>query len=145
MRHLHALSLSLVPVSLCLALTASGEPPVRQCAFEVRLSERTLSATSSQGCPWARLSAVCSADRPCSFHVTSRGLGEPESNGLQGIIVRPDPDGLHARYECQTGTGTCTVSFAAGEGHVEVKVLTSQQSTLGLTEARVSIPLPPAK
>ncbi len=145
MRHRHALSLPLVFVSLSVALAVSGEPPVRQCAFETRLSGRTLSATSSQGCQWTRLSATCPADRPCSFRVTSSGVGEPESNGLQGIIVRPDPDGLHARYECEAGTGTCTVSLTAGEGRVEVKVLSAKQSMLGLAQARVSIPLPSAK
>jgi hypothetical protein len=143
MRHLRALSLALVPLSLTLALSASGEPPVPQCAFEVRLSGHTLSATSSQGCPWTRLSAECPADRPCSFHVTSRGVGEPESKGLPGIIVRPDPDGVHASYECQVGS--CTVSFAAGEGRTEVKHLSTRQSTLGLAEARIAIPLAPAK
>jgi hypothetical protein len=145
MRHRHALSLPLVLVSLSMALTVSGEPPARLCTFDIRLSERSLSATSSQACQWIRLSATCPADRPCSFRVTSSGVGEPESNGLQGIVVRPDPDGLHARYECDSGTGTCTVSFTGGEGRVEVKVLTAKQSTLGLRQARVSIPLPPAK
>src|SRR5450755_4529182 len=100
MRQIHLVSLSLLALSTSLSLVSSGEPQAPQCAFEIRLSERTLSASSSQGCQWTRLSATCAADKPCAFHVTSSGVGEPVVAGVPGIIVRPDPDGVHARYEC---------------------------------------------
>ena len=109
MRQIHLVSLSLLALSTSLSLVSSGEPQAPQCAFEIRLSERTLSASSSQGCQWTRLSATCAADKPCAFHVTSSGVGEPVVAGVPGIIVRPDPDGVHARYECLAAA--CSVSI----------------------------------
>jgi hypothetical protein len=140
MRQLHLVSLSLLALSASSPLVGSGEPAAPQCAFEIRLSDHTLSATSSQGCQWARLSATCTPDKPCAFHVTSNGVGEPVAAGLPGIIVRPDPDGVHARYECLAAA--CSVSSSAGEGRSEAKHLAAQESALGLAAGRVVITLP---